>query len=56
MKIDMHNGHATDADKIRIFFNDLTCNGVESIKIIISSAILPPRIQRKLIYIFRSLQ
>jgi len=46
MKIDMHNGHATDADKIRIFFNDL----------IISSAILPPRIQRKLIYIFRSLQ
>lgn len=26
MKIDMHNGHATDADKIRIFFNDLTCN------------------------------
>lgn len=24
MKINMHNGHATDADKIRIFFNDLT--------------------------------
>lgn len=28
MKIDMHNGHATDADKIRIFFNDLTCKGL----------------------------
>lgn len=27
MKIDMYNGdHATDADKIRIFFNDSTCN------------------------------
>lgn len=27
MKIDMYNGdHATDADKIRIFFNDLACN------------------------------
>ena len=24
MKINMHNGHATDADKIRIFFNDLS--------------------------------
>ena len=28
MKIDMYNGdHATDADKIRIFFNDSTCKG-----------------------------
>lgn len=58
MKIDMYNGdHATDADKIRIFFNDSTCNyWVGSIKTITSLAILPPRIRRKLIYIFRSLQ
>jgi hypothetical protein len=29
MKIDMYNGdHATDADKIRIFFNDSTCKGL----------------------------
>lgn len=30
MKIDMYNGdHATDADKIRIFFNDSTCKGLD---------------------------
>lgn len=58
MKIDMYNGdHATDADKIRIFFNDLTCNyWGGSIKIIILLVIFPLRIRQKLIYIFRSLQ
>ena len=59
MKIDMYNGdHATDADKIRIFFNEIqpVITGVGSAKIITSLAILLSRIQRKLIYIFRSLQ
>ena len=36
MKIDMYNSdHATDADKIRIFFNDSTCKGLDLQKIII---------------------
>ncbi len=58
MKIDMYNGdHATDADKIRIFFNDSTCNywgWIYKNNNIIGD--FTPRIQRKLIYIFRSLQ
>lgn len=58
MKIDMYNGdHATDADKIRIFFNDLTCNywgWIYKNNNIIGD--FTARIQRKLIYIFRSLQ